>query len=82
MAAATATLRKAGVPQRALGIGLSEAVYGHRAVDRILELARARKCDTVVVGRQSVSWFRALLRGDLSEELVRRGQGFTIWVVE
>ena len=82
LAAAKSTLCKAGVPARALGVRLSEAVDQHRVSDRILELARASHCDTVVVGRASVSWFRALLSGDLSEELIRRGQGFTIWVVE
>ncbi len=82
LTAARATLRRAGVPERALGIRLSEAVDHTRVGERILELAHARKCDTVVVGRESVSWYRALLGGDLSEELVRRGQGFTIWIVE
>jgi nucleotide-binding universal stress UspA family protein len=41
-----------------------------------------RKCDTVVIGRKSLSWLRELIDGDPAEELVRRGKGFTIWVVE
>lgn len=79
---ATATLRDAGVSARALDVLLSEGVEGPGAAERILELARARRCDTVVVGRESMSWFRDLMSGDLAAELVRRGKGYTIWVVE
>ena len=79
---ATATLRRGGVPAKALDIRSSEAVEGLGAAERVLELARARRCDTVVVGRESVSWFRELMRDNLAEELVRRGKGYTIWVVE
>jgi nucleotide-binding universal stress UspA family protein len=63
--------------------GAVETPAGSRdAADAILDLARDRKCGTVVVGRESVSWFRQLFRSDLAEELVRRATGFTIWVVE
>ncbi len=79
---AAATLRRGGVPARALDVQVSEAVEGLGAADRVLELARTRQCDTVVVGRESVSWFRELVRSNLAEELVHRGRGFTIWVVE
>jgi nucleotide-binding universal stress UspA family protein len=82
LARANTVLHRAGVPERTLGVQMSEGVMGHSAADRILELARRRRCHTVVIGRKSVSWFRELVRGDLSEELVRRGQGVTIWVVE
>jgi hypothetical protein len=41
-----------------------------------------RKCDTVVIGRDSLSWLGELIHGDPVEELVRQGKGFTIWVVE
>jgi nucleotide-binding universal stress UspA family protein len=78
---ATATLRHGGVSAGALDIQLSEGVEGVAAAERILELARARRCDTVVIGRESVSWFRELMRGNLAEEIVRHGKGSTIWVV-
>jgi len=48
----------------------------------ILRLARARKCDTVVIGKKSLSWLRELIDGNPAEELVRQGKGFTIWVIE
>ena len=79
---ATATLREAGVSARALDVQFSEGVEELGAAERILELARARRCDTVVVGRESLSWFRELMGGNLAAELVRRGKGYTIWVVE
>jgi nucleotide-binding universal stress UspA family protein len=77
-----ATLRKAGVPAKAVSTLLSDPFDSHDAAEQILELARAHQCRTVVVGRQSISWFRKLMHGDLAAELVRRGEGFTIWVVE
>jgi nucleotide-binding universal stress UspA family protein len=67
--------------------GAIEAHYcylidGSRATKEILQLARACKCDTVVVGKDSLSWLRELLDGNPAEELVRQGKGFTIWVIE
>lgn len=79
---ATATLRREGVSAGALDIQFSEAVEGLGAPERVLELARARRCDTVIVGRESMSWFRELMHDNLADELVRRGKGYTIWVVE
>jgi len=79
---ATTTLRHGGVPAGTLDILFSEGVEGLHAAERVLELARAQRCDTVVVGRASVSWFRKLMSANLAEELVRRGKEFTIWVVQ
>ena len=79
---ATAALRDAGVSGRALDVLLSEGVEGSNTAERILELARACRCETVVVGRESMSWFRDLMGGNLAAELVRRGKGYTIWVVK
>ncbi|MGD0264179.1 MAG: universal stress protein [Candidatus Methylomirabilota bacterium] len=80
--AARATLREAGVPAGALETRFFDPVEGRDAGGEILKIAEARKCHTVVIGRQSPSWFREFVQGDLAEELVRRGKGFTIWVVE
>ena len=49
---------------------------------QILGLALARKCDTVVIGRKSLSWLVRIIHGDVAEDLVRRGKGLTIGVVE
>lgn len=81
-AGARATLRAAGVPAKAIETHFFDPANGVSAAERIIQLARSRKCGTVVVGRQAVSWFRELVGGDLAEELVRTAKSFTIWVVE
>jgi nucleotide-binding universal stress UspA family protein len=75
---AVALLREAGITTTAV-----ETPAGSRDVaDAMLDLAEDRRCATVVVGRESVSWFSQLFRRDLAGELVRRAKGCTIWVVE
>jgi hypothetical protein len=82
LARANTILRRCG-----LAGGANEAHYcylvdGTRATQQILGLALARKCDTVVIGRKSLSWLGQLIHGDPAEELVRRCKGLTVWVVE
>ena len=48
----------------------------------VLEAARAHDYGTVVVGRHAFSWLKRLVQYHVGEELVRTGQGVTIWVVE
>jgi nucleotide-binding universal stress UspA family protein len=81
-AGACAMLHAAGVPAKAVETRFFDPTNGASVAERIIHLARSRKCGTVVVGREAVSWFRELVRGDLAEELVRSGKGVTIWVVE
>jgi nucleotide-binding universal stress UspA family protein len=77
-----AVLRKAGISARTVKTAFCEPGEGRDAADAILRMARGRRCRTVVVGRQSVSWFHELFSHDLSEELLRRGKGFCVWAVE
>ena len=79
---ANAVLRRGGVSHRAIEAHYCYLVDGSSATREILELARTSKCDTVVIGRGSLSWLRELIQGDPAEELVRLGKGLTIWVVE
>ena len=79
---ASAVLRNAGVAAGAIEAGFCYPADGRARGDEILELARKHKCHTVVVGSESLSWLRQLLGSDPVEELLRRGKGFTIWVVE
>jgi nucleotide-binding universal stress UspA family protein len=79
---ANAVLRRGGVAKKAIEAHYCNLVDASRATEEILRLARARKCDTVVIGRESLSWLGELIHGDPAEELVRQGKGFTIWVVE
>ena len=79
---ACATLRKAGVSAGSIQLLLCEPADGRNAADAILQMAHECKCDTVVVGRESVSWFHELFSKKLAEELIRRGKGFSVWFVE
>lgn len=79
---AGAALRKAGLAAGAIEARFCYPADGRARGDEILDLARKHKCHTVVVGSESLSWLRQLLGGDPVEELLRRGKGFTIWVVE
>lgn len=81
-ARAQTTLRNAGVVPSAIKTEFFAPGSGRGTANAILKLARANRCDTVVVGRRSVPWLRRLLKTELAEELVQRGTGFTIWVVE
>ena len=79
---ARAKLRKAGVPTGAIQLLFCEPAEGRDAADDILQMAHECKCDTVVVGRDSVSWFHELFSQELSEEILRRGKGFSVWAIE
>jgi nucleotide-binding universal stress UspA family protein len=79
---ANKVLRRGGLRRRAIEAHYCYLVDGSRATQEILKLAKTRKCDTVVIGRASLSWLGKLIDGDPAEEFVRRGKGFTIWVVE
>jgi nucleotide-binding universal stress UspA family protein len=48
----------------------------------ILEAAQTAGCDTVVVGRESFSWWREFLHQHVADRLVQRAQGLTLWVVQ
>lgn len=79
---ACAILRKAGISAGSIQLLFCEPADGHNAADAILQMAHECKCDTVVVGRESVSWFHELFSKELAEELIRGGKGFSVWLVE
>jgi nucleotide-binding universal stress UspA family protein len=79
---ANKVLRRGGVADAAIEAHYCDLVDTSRTTEEILRLARARKCDTVVIGRDSLSWLGELIHGDPAEEIVRQGKGFTIWIVE
>lgn len=79
---ASAVLRKGGVAANAIDERFCFPADGRARADEILELASKHKCHTLVVGSESLSWLRQLLGSDPVAELLRRGKGFTIWIVE
>lgn len=46
-----------------------------------VKAARNAGCNTIVVGRESFSWLGEHWHQHLCHEIVRRGEGFTVWVV-
>jgi nucleotide-binding universal stress UspA family protein len=81
-ARAQAILDRAGVPGGAVETHFLTTVDGEDLIQNLLEAARTNACDTIVAGRQSHSWLRELVRHHVADELVRQGEGFTVWVVE
>lgn len=79
---ASAVLRKGGLAANAIEERFCFPADGRARANEILDLARRHKYHTVVVGSESLSWLRQLLDGNPVEELLRRGKGFTIWIVE
>ena len=79
---ANTILRRGDLVKGAIEAHYCYLVDASRATREVLGLARSRKCDTVVIGRDSLSWLGELIHGDPAEEIVRQGKGFTIWVVE
>jgi nucleotide-binding universal stress UspA family protein len=81
-ARAQAILDHAGVPAGAVETHFLTTIDGEDFIQNLLEAAQTNACDTIVVGRQSHSWLRELVQHHLADELVRQGEGFTVWVVE
>jgi len=79
---AYANLRRAGFSRAEIEVQFCIPTDKKNAPKEILRLARERDCQTVVVGRRSLSWLRELLHTNPADELVRLGKGFTTWVVE
>lgn len=82
LAEAREILRKAGLASGTVRALFCEPGEGPQAADGILNIARGCRCRTIVVGRQSLSWFHELFSQELPEELLRHGKGFCIWVIE
>jgi nucleotide-binding universal stress UspA family protein len=79
---AKSILRSAKVPAQAVGTQCVISLNGEAIVTDILEAARANQCGTVVVGRESFHGLRAFLARHVADDLIHKGHGSTIWVVE
>ena len=78
---AYADLRRAGFARGEIEVHFCYPSVRRNAPKEILRLARVRGCQTVVVGRRSLSWLRGLLQTNPADEIVCLGKGFTTWVV-
>lgn len=75
-------LEEAGVPPESLETQFGISVSQGDVVTDLLDEARENDFGTIVAGRRSFSALRELFEHHLADELVRHGQGLTIWVVE
>jgi nucleotide-binding universal stress UspA family protein len=73
---------EAGIPAEMVSTEFSTCAHPAELVDDILEAAKAWKCETIVVGRQCCSKFAELFHHHVGEELLQKGKGFAIWIVE
>ena len=60
----------------------AESIHRPDFVRELLETAHKQNCGTIVVGRKSYPSFKEMFHHHVGEELVRKGEGFAIWVVE
>jgi len=79
---ASARLLENGLSSDRVSTAFSSPIHRPDVAREILEAAQAWKCGTLVVGRHTRSWIKELGSSHVGEELVRKGQGFVIWVVE
>jgi nucleotide-binding universal stress UspA family protein len=75
-------LIQAGLSPYDVSTSFSSPIHRPDVAHEILKVAQTFQCGTLVVGRYTRSWIRELLSTHVGEELVRKGQGFAIWVVE
>lgn len=75
--------------QALLGAGIGgDAVESHTVdspegdlAKAILAAAREARCDTIVVGRDAISWAPQLFHRHVGEDVVHEGRGVAVWVV-
>jgi K+-sensing histidine kinase KdpD len=71
-----------GVGKDRVDLGFLAHDPQYSMVEGLIDLARDHSCDTIVVGRNSLPWYREAFHHHPADELVRRGGGFTVWIVE
>jgi nucleotide-binding universal stress UspA family protein len=75
-------LIQGGLSPHDISTSFSSPIHRPDVAHEILTVAQTFQCGTLVVGRHTRSWIRELLSTHVGEDLVRKGQGFAIWVVE
>ena len=75
-------LRGGQVSEHAINTRFAFAYNVDALVTEILQAAKAENCDTIVVGRETFTGLDRIFRHHVADDLIRRGQGYTIWVVE
>jgi nucleotide-binding universal stress UspA family protein len=63
-------------------VQFEEPLEPKNITEHILNTARERDYGTIVAGRHAFSGLKRLFLHHVADELVKRGEGFTVWVVE
>ena len=79
---ALAILLQGGLSPNTVSTSFSSPIHRPDVAQEILQVAKTWKCGTLVVGRHTRSWIKEIGSSHVGEDLVRKGQGFAIWVVE
>jgi nucleotide-binding universal stress UspA family protein len=74
-------LRGAGIDAAAISPRVAELPSGTDVAACILEAARDLECDTIVVGREAISWVPSLLHPHVAERVARRATHAAVWIV-
>ena len=75
-------LYNAGVAPEMVRTEFCTSIHRPDVVRDVLEAASKWGCGTIVVGRHAFPWLKEKFGHHIGEGLVRKGQGFAIWVVE
>jgi len=70
-----------GLDATVLLVEFAEPLTRKNIADRILSTAEEQGYGTIVVGRHLFSLWESFFQHHVGEELVRTGEGITIWVV-
>ncbi|MBX3349479.1 MAG: STAS/SEC14 domain-containing protein [Nitrospira sp.] len=79
---ALAILLQGGLSPNEVSTSFSSPIHRPDIAHEMLKVAQTWKCGTLVVGRHTRSWIREIRSTHVGEDLVRKGQGFAIWVIE
>ena len=79
---AKSILRKAGVPKDAIEMQFSLLSNGEEIFSTILDFAQRQRFGVVVLGREFFSGIKRFLQHHVADELIQKGKGLTIWVVQ
>jgi len=83
LAEAKKTLEALDVAGERIETEVTEPIDSHEMLaDAIVELARARDCGTIALGRHSFSFVKKVLYAHLGDVLQRRADGLDIWIIE
>jgi len=75
-------LERAGVDGSRIATCTSSPLDAVSAAENVLLLARDQECHTIVVGHRAHGWVSGVGGGHLAEQLVRKANGDTVWVVD